>query len=414
MVEEVRNTLLNTFAVRNLLLVVSTLIIMSSCDKELAELDENKVLHKLSVQDQELINATNSLSLDILRAEYAQNTHGNTMFSPVSVGMALGMIYNGVGDTEKLKIQRIMGVESLIEKEINKSYNELLSFLKVSNDQLDISCANSLWFSYDVNINEDYRTKVMAYYDAEISELNFGKPSSIELINSWGNVKTNGNFHELIKVTPYDYKDVFLINAFSLNTTWRHNTSHFQTARNFVNDQGENLEVNTNNWAGLSVKLTDNDEYSFIEIPFENAQFLLSVVQPQQTGSLNDFVQTFSFEDLAQMSENSFEHKANVSLPEINFSSDKSIKSTLSNMGLSDLFLSSTDLSPSFNEINTQISDVNHLAKISLGNIHSDFSEKSFSDSHLMSLHINKPFIYFVKEKHSKAVLFAGYYTNPE
>lgn len=409
-----RNTLLNTFAVRNLLLVVSTLIIMSSCDKELAELDENKVLHKLSVQDQELINATNSLSLDILRAEYAQNTHGNTMFSPVSVGMALGMIYNGVGDTEKLKIQRIMGVESLIEKEINKSYNELLSFLKVSNDQLDISCANSLWFSYDVNINEDYRTKVMAYYDAEISELNFGKPSSIELINSWGNVKTNGNFHELIKVTPYDYKGVFLINAFSLNTTWRHNTSHFQTARNFVNDQGENLEVNTNNWAGLSVKLTDNDEYSFIEIPFENAQFLLSVVQPQQTGSLNDFVQTFSFEDLAQMSENSFEHKANVSLPEINFSSDKSIKSTLSNMGLSDLFLSSTDLSPSFNEINTQISDVNHLAKISLGNIHSDFSEKSFSDSHLMSLHINKPFIYFVKEKHSKAVLFAGYYTNPE
>ena len=69
-----------------------------------------------------------------------------------------------------------MGLESLVEKEINKSYNELLSFLQISDNHMDISYANSLWFSSELNIQEDYRSRVMAYYDAEISELNISRP----------------------------------------------------------------------------------------------------------------------------------------------------------------------------------------------------------------------------------------------
>lgn len=385
---------------------------MSSCDKELAELDENKVLKKLSVQEQELINATNSLSLDILKTEYAQNNGDNIMFSPISVGMALGMIYNGVGEEEKLQIQNIMGIESLVEKEINKSYNELLSFFQVSNDQVNISYANSLWFSDNINIQEDYRTRVMAYYDAEISEFNFRKSSSLELINSWGSLKTHGNFENLISIVPS--KDIFLVNAFSLNTSWKHNATNFQISRDFYNSKGEKLEVNTNNWNGLHVKINENDAYSMVEIPFENDQILLSVIQPEDFGSLKDLISSFTLIDLQQLSEEALEFKANVSLPKINFSADRAIKKTLSSIGLNSLFLSSTDLSPSFLEQNTQISEINHLAKINLHKNQIDLGSSSFNDSNLKSIYVNKPFIYFVKDKYTQTVLFAGYYQNPE
>jgi len=400
--------------VKNLILLVSFLIVISACDKELSEIDENKVLRQLSVQEQELIRSTNTLSLDIIKAEYLQNKDENFMFSPVSVGMALGMIYNGVGEHEKIQIQSIMGLESLVEKEINKSYNELLNFLQISSDHVDISYANSLWFSYDIDINEDFRTKVMAYYDAEITELNFNKPSAFDYINSWGNMKTNGSFDKLINITPLASNDIFLINAFSMNTNWKQSNGIFRSTLNFYTDGGEKHEVNTLNWDGLNVKLSENEDYSFIEIPFENDIFLFSVIQPEQVGYLNEFMEIFSVDELEYIHNASVEYKANISLPEIDFNSDNSLKSTLSNIGLNDLFLASTDLSPSFTNGNQQLTDVNHLSKIQLGrNMIGLPNANTFSNTNLKSVVVNKPFLYFVRDKHTNTVLFAGYYSNP-
>ena len=404
----------NLLLLKNLVLLVGMLLVISGCDKELAELDENKVLKKLSVQEQELINSTNNLSMDILKAEYLQNGHENFLFSPMSVGMALGMVYNSVGEKEKTQIQHFMGLESLVEKEINKSYNELLSFLQVSNE-LEISYANSLWFSSKININEDFRTRVMAYYDAEISELNFYKSSSFELINNWGNLKTNGNFEKLIKIAPLKNTDIFFINAFSLNASWKQNNNFFQTKSDFYTSQGEKLKINTLNWDGMNVKLNENDVCSFLEIPFENDQFLFSVVQPDEKESLIDFIESFTIDELKYLTENSYDFKANVSLPDINFSSDKPLKSTLSNMGLKDLFLPTTDLSPSFIEKNNKISEINHKAKISLKtNLSAYNNGETFTDSNLKLYAVNQPFLYFVRDKYTKTVLFAGYFTNPK
>ena len=390
-------------------------MLISGCDKELAEINENKVLRKLSAQEQELINSTNNLSMDILKVEYLQNKHENFFFSPVSVGMALGMVYNGVGEVEKSQIQHIMGLELLVEKEINKSYNELLSFLQVSDDQMDISYANSLWFSTDIDINEDFRSRVMAYYDAEISELNFRKSSSLDFINSWGDLKTNGSFEKLIEIAPLKSTDIFLINAFSLNSRWKENNNSFQTKRDFFNSKGNKLKINTINWDGLNVKLNENENYSFLEIPFENDQFFISVVQPEDQESLNDFMGSFTIDKLKSLTENAYEFKANVSLPNIDFSSDKPLKSTLSNMGLNDLFLSTTDLSPSFIEKNRQISEINHMAKINVkAGINNYNNAAEFTDSNLKSVNVNSPFLYFVREKHTKTVLFAGYFANPK
>jgi len=389
------------------------LLVISGCDKELAELDENKVLKKLSVQEQELINSTNNLSMDILKAEYLQNEHENFLFSPMSVGMTLGMVYNSVGEKEKSQIQHFMGLESLVEKEINKSYNDLLSFLQVSN-QLEISCANSLWFSTDININENFRTRVMAYYDAEISELNFYKSSSYELINNWGYSKTNGTFERLIEIAPLKNTEIFFVNAFSLNASWKNN-NFFQTKNDFYTSKGEKLKINTLNWDGMNVKLNENDVCSFLEIPFENDQFLFSVVQPDEKGTLIDFIESFTIDELKSLTENAYEFKANVSLPDINFASDKPLKSTLSNLGLKDIFLPTTDLSPSFIERNKRISEINHKAKINLKSKLSAYDNgATFTDSNLKLYSANQPFLYFVRDRHTKTVLFAGYFTNPK
>jgi len=389
------------------------LVIFSGCDKELAEIDQNKVLRKISPQEKELISSNNALSLDILKAEYNINQHQNTLFSPLSVGMSLGMVYNGVGEKEKSEIHDVLGLGSLAEVEINKSYNDLLSFLQVSNDKLKINCANSLWFSQDLNINEDYRTRVMAYYDAEVSELNFKKSTSYELINNWGSLKSNGNFDKLLNANPQKNTEIFLVNAFSLNSNWKQ-TDYYLSKGDFYTYKGEKMEIEKINWDGMNIKMNENSDFSFMEIPFENDQFFLSVIQPENQESLGDVMSTFSIDELDYLIDNSYDFKARVSLPEVNFYSESPLEKVLSNIGLNDLFLSSTDLSPSFIEKDKQIAEINHLAKISLrSNGYTTKNDNLSSEVNLTSVNINRPFLYFVRDNHTKTILFAGYYAQP-
>ncbi len=353
--------------------------------------------------------------MDILRAEFLQHEQENILFSPLSVGMSLGMIYNGVGEKEKLQIQEIMGLESLMEKEINKSYNELLSFLQASNDQLKISYANSLWFSNDIAINEDFRTRVMAYYDAEIGDLNFRKPSSLDYINNWGSLKSRGSFQHLIQTIPANNTDILLINAFALNSSWKLKNNYFQYQSDFFTTSDKKQTIDMLGWNGMNIKLNENDDYAFLEIPFEHDQFYLAVVQPDLSSSFSEFISEFTIDELRNLIDNSLEYKANVSLPHINFSSEQTLKSTLSSIGLDQLFLTTTDLSPSFPDEYKKISEINHLARI---NIKEDLtlnqSEHTFTEPNLKMVNVNHPFLYFVRDKHTKTVLFAGYYAHPK
>jgi len=394
--------------------MIGGLIIMTSCDKELAELDQNKVLRKISVQEQELINSTNRLSLDILKAEYSRNQKDNVLFSPVSVGMALGMIYNGVGEVEKAKIQQVMALEVLMEKELNKSYNELLNFFHLTNSQLDIAYANSMWFSHDVDINEDFRTKLMAYYDAEVTELNYKKPSAVEYINSWGNLKTNGSFEHLINITPSKSEDIFLINAFSLNTSWKTEGNIYRSTSTFNVRDGATQEVETLNWDGADIRYNHQGEFAYFEIPFENDVVLLSIIQPEDSRSLSSIMEEISSDELRFLSSSAESLKANISMPEVDFNNSTSLKTTLSGIGLSELFMSNANLSPSFASGNRHLSDIKHLSRIRTKSHQLSYqSTASFSNENLVELNVNDPFIYFVQDKHTNTVLFAGYYVSP-
>lgn len=394
------------------MVIFAMLLMISGCDKELTEAEESKILKKLSPQDLELINATNNLSLNIIQAEYEQNKERNFFFSPVSVGMALGMIYNGVGEKEKYQIQQMTGLETLVENEINKSYNEFITFLQLNYDQTNVFCANSLWFSYGLDINEDYRTKIMAYYDAEISEINFGKKTALQYINSWGSLKSRGQLETVTKITPTNDYHIYLVNAFGLNTSWK-NGRYFNKPLSFTGSTGETVDVTSINLDQADVAASFNVDFDYIEIPLGGQNFMFSIVQPAVGISLDNLINNYDPHELSAHSSTQ-EMQANVSMPEISFARENNLKSTLGHLGLEEIFTPALDLSPSFVSKNQGISEINQVAMFNIEGQLAANDDLVFSNPNLKSIKVNKPFLYFVKDQHTKSVIFAGYYTNPE
>jgi serpin B len=393
------------------MVVFAMLLLISGCDKELIETEESKIIKKLSPQELELINATNNLSLNIIQAEFQQNKDENFFFSPISVGMALGMIYNGVGEKEKYQIQQLTGLESLVEKEINKSYNEFITFLQLNYDQTNVFCANSLWFSYGLDINENYRTKIMAYYDAEISEINFGKKTSLQFINNWGSLKSRGQLEALTKITPLNNYNIYLVNAFGMNTSWK-NGRYFRSPLSFTGGSGETVDVKSINLDQADVAASFNVDFDYIEIPLGGQNFMFSIIQPAEGVSLDNLIDNYSLHEFSTQSSPQ-EMKANVSMPEISFARENNLKATLGHLGLKEIFEPTLDLSPSFISKNQGISEINQEAMFNIEGQLTTNNDLTFSDPNLKSISVNKPFLYFVRDKHTKSVIFAGYYTNP-
>lgn len=385
---------------------------MTGCDKELSEIEESKVLKKLSPEDLELIQSTNNLSLNILNAQYQREKDENFIFSPVSTGMALGMIYNSVGDEEKFQIQRTIGLEALAEKDINKSYNEFITFLQLNYDPSDVFCANSLWFSYDLDINENYRTRVMAYYDAEISELNFTKKSSLQSINNWGSLKSSGRVEKLSSVAPAVNYSIYLLNAFGVNSSWN-GESFYLNKTPFTNHLGEYKEIRTINLDHADVITNSTDYFDFVEIPLKERNLLFSMIKPADEIKIDEFLKDFSVVEL--LDQNSFSEKsdANVRFPDITFTREINLKNTLAEIGLNSIFQPSLDLTPSFLTTHKGISAINQVSEFSIKTPGSLSNKSDFSNPDLKLIDINRPFVYFLRDKHTQTIIFAGYYVNP-
>jgi serpin B len=156
-----------------------------------------------------------------------------------------------------------------------------------------------------------------------------------------------------------------------------------------------------------------NVDFDYIEIPLGGQNFMFSIVQPAVGISLDNLINNYDLHELSAHSSTQ-EMQANVSMPEISFARENNLKSTLGHLGLEEIFTPALDLSPSFVSKSQGISEINQVAMFNIEGQLAANDDLVFSNPNLKSIKVNKPFLYFVKDQHTKSVIFAGYYTNPE
>ncbi len=387
-------------------------VILAACDNEFSKIDEDKINSNISVQDRVLIDANNQLSIDVLRASFENNDTANFFFSPVSAGMALGMLYNSVGAEEKKTIEQVAGYQSLELMEINKSYNQLLNFLALRGEKMQLSCANSMWFSSEISINEDYRSTMMAYYDAEVSEINFSKKSSMQYINNWGHFKSNGLISGLIATPPAQNSSIVMVNAFGLNTSWTKG-GFFQDSGNFSFWDGKKAIISTINISDAYTGVTNETGLQFLEFGLKDDNIRFSAIQLRDSDILENLLSNLTPTRLNNLSKNANYELTNLSLPKIPVAKNISLKPVLSYYGLTSVFSRNADLSPSFNSENRSLSDIEHMALLQFSQVELQNTVSEFTNPDLPAQSLNLPFLYFITEKSSGAILFAGYYLAP-
>src|SRR5713226_957817 len=102
---------------------------------------------ELSPAEEQLIAASNRFGLRLFREVEGttRQTLPNLFMSPLSVTMALGMLYTGAAGETAAAMGRTLEFDGLTREEVNRSYRGLIQMLRGLDRGVRFSLGNSIW-----------------------------------------------------------------------------------------------------------------------------------------------------------------------------------------------------------------------------------------------------------------------------
>lgn len=385
--------------------------------------DNTPKLRSLSAEEKEIIVSANDFSYDLFSRISQNHTGENVFISPFSVSTALSMTLNGADGTTLSAMKEALGLTHLSDDEINKAYKDLAAFLLSLDKKVALEVANSNWYRQNLTVNSNFKNLLLEYYDAEVHAANFDDPTAKDQINGWIEDKTHGKIREMLDQIPGDAV-MYLINAIYFKADWQYQFDKNDTKdRDFHLADGSTTKVPTMHSKGVKLNHSYREGVQYIEIPYGNGQFNFTVLMPDNASTdINAFTESLNEEFMQQLIADTSSFTAELYLPKLKIQFKEELKEVLSDMGMGIAFTRQAQFPRLFEtQLPLFISRVLHQSFLEVNEEGSEAAAATIVEIVRYSaggsappvIRIDKPFVFFIREKHSGAVLFAGKVVNP-
>jgi len=375
----------------------------------------------LSQQEEQVIAESRSFGFSLLRETDSrrESSMANTVLSPLSASMSLGMALVGANGETFSAMQSAMGFGGLTREEVFASYEGLMDLLLELDPAVEIQVANSAWSREDFPFRQDYFDNVTRYFEAMIRALDFGDPASRDTINGWVEENTGGHIREIVQEIRRE-DILFLINALYFKGDW---TTQFKEGDTrplpFRLPDGSTVDVPTMTgsipFAG--VRFLENGRVVG-ELPYGGQAFGLVLVVPGADETVDDLLAVLDEDTWTAWTASLGSQTVSVQMPRLEVEWGGLLNDPLKAMGMEVAF-------------DPNLADFSHLSPVS-GIYISRVRQKTFMKideegttaaaatstgmsvtSAPASLVVDRPFLLAIRERLSGTVLFLGAIRDP-
>ena len=399
--------------------MVAVLFMGSGCTKARMAKPDQAVLDAFDIT---LVEKTNDFGFNLYKNLARENE--NIMISPVSVSLAMAMVYNGANGATREDMARALNVQGLELDRLNKNNLALLYYLTSADPELTLNIANSIWMLEDFKFLEAFVATVKNDYQAEAKKLDFADPKSADVINKWVNDKTRGTIDQIV-TPPIDSQTImFLINAVYFKGSW---TSPFETeltseqAFNLVD--GQTVTVPTMYQSG-SFDYLKSSGFQALRLPYgEDEQMAMVLFLPDQNTSLSEFQNQLNQDNWSNWQAH-FEAKAGtLMLPKFTMEYEKSLNQVLAELGMGIAFEpGKADFSglAAAAAGDIYISNVKHKTFIQVDESGTEAAAVTSVEvgttsmpAYDFELNFDRPFFYAIEDSETGAIVFMGSVLDP-
>ncbi len=376
----------------------------------------------LSVAETKLVEADNRFALKLFREVNLQADPGTNIFiSPLSVGMALGMTYNGAAGTTRDAMQQTLELQGMTIDEVNEAYRSLILLLRDLDPSVDFLLANSIWYHETASIVPTFLDITQRYFDAQVTALDFADPGAADVINAWVNTQTQGRIPDIV-TPPIDPEMImYLINAIYFKGAW---TYQFDTDRTmnraFTLANGSQTSVPTMTHEDeIPVEVYYGESLTVADLSYGAEAWSMTIVVPRDPATIDDMARTLTQATwngwIASLdSTESFVH-----LPKFTLEYEIELNDVLKALGMEIAF---APLQADFSNLyagpwNAYISEVKHKTFVEVNEEGTEAAAATSVGIGVVSaprmIFVDRPFLFAIRERFSGTILFMGKVMDP-
>ncbi|XP_055950050.1 leukocyte elastase inhibitor-like isoform X2 [Argiope bruennichi] len=355
----------------------------------------------------------NKLAFDLMHQLTAGNKSENIFISPLSISMALGLLYYGAGGNTAKEMEKVLGYQDagMTKKSIHRAFQSFLTHGLKESANFTLNAANAVLVDNKLELVSSFKEKAQKAYFANVTSVDFSSnaPEIKNDINNWVNKQTNGKIPQLLD--NLDSETVFMIlNAVYFKGHWKLPFRPDMTKeREFLNN-GEKSEaklvpmMHTYNRAGLA----SLSGCEILELPYIQDNIVMLIMLPEH--GLKSFEEklthTYIDEILRRMSYDSYTYI----IPKFKIDFYRNLIPQLKRLGLKTTF-DDGDFSGMIANVTIPTSEFLHKAVI-------EVNEEGTKAAAAISLRLKKsemtyfvadrPFFFVILDRRTKFILFMG------
>lgn len=291
------------------------------------------------------VEALESLSPDVLEGygrfslELLKRTRSegeNTMVSPLSVTLALGMTANGAAEETLAEFETLFGLD---RDDLNALCARFMADYARLGGSTEATLVNSLWADPELTLANGFVLRCQETYGAQLFQQDLQSPATAEAVNRWVSEATRGLIPSVVDKFSDDAV-LALINAIYLKNKFE---APFETPTSdwemdFTAQDGTVTHPKGMSNGTRSEEYISDNHGQGVVLPYDDGRLGLLLMLPEEGLSLTDYLAGWSPETVSDLIAARQEARVSLTCPKFKTEWSGSLNSSLQAMGLSRAF----------------------------------------------------------------------------
>ena len=316
---------------KKLLSLVLVLILFVACTPKPQDLTENfqQKIGKITGTPSEILKLTQmEFGAEILKQSYKND---NTLISPLSIKLALAMIFNGADNETKSQMTSALG---LSPEELNTELKKYVDSLP-SGEKAKLHIANSLWLKSDnFSVKDEFLQTNVDYFNSDVFKESFDS-KTVKKVNAWVKENTKNMIDKIID--RFDDPDIvmFLMSALAFEAEWADiYDKRDVTDGTFTAYSNEKQKVKMMS-STENIYLEDDFSTGFIK-KYAGGNYAFVALLPKE--DIDTLVASLNGENLTKLLNNKMTNTVHCKMPKFSYDFSITLNDILISMGMSDAF----------------------------------------------------------------------------
>ncbi|XP_056376999.1 leukocyte elastase inhibitor-like [Hyla sarda] len=375
-----------------------------------------------------LSSACTSFSLDLFKKLCLNNPNGNVFYSPLSISTALAMVFLGARGRTAEEVSKALHFDAV--QDIHLNFQTLNAQINKKSSSHALNLANRLYGEKTFNFLPEFLSSIQSLYKAELGTVDFisACEAARKEINKWVSEQTRGKIPEVLTEGSVDgTTKLVLVNAIYFKGDWaeKFNPEHTTEEPFRLNKNEQKLVKMMYQKKKLPYNYIPELSCGILELPYVGNELSMIILLPDniedETTGLEKLEKDISLEKLQEWTrpENMNPTDVRVHLPKFKLEESYRLKSTLSALGMVDIFNAGcADLSGLSGSQNLFLSEVIHKSFVE---VNEEGTEAAAATAGIVMMcmildvefNADHPFLFFIRHNETKNILFFGKYSSP-